>query len=337
MVAGESTMKRREFITLLGGAAGSGFLWPPAAHAQQAKLPVIGFIIDGTVDASRDILADFRRGLAETGYVEGRNVAIDYRASDGQNDNLPVLAADLVRRRVTVISGMGSTVAVRAAKAATTTIPIVFWIGGDPVKLGLVASFNRPGGNVTGVSAMTNELGPKRLGLLRALLPNAARIAALVNPSNPNAEADVNDLVAAGRSLGVTIDVLSASNEHDIDRFFATLVQRQASAFITTADPLWFARREQIIGLAADHAIPAMYHNRLLTDAGGLMSYASDAADVVRQAGVYTGQVLKGTKPVDLPIVRPTKFELVINAKTAKALGLTLPTTLLALADEVIE
>jgi putative ABC transport system substrate-binding protein len=223
---------------------------------------------------------------------------------------------------------------VRAAKAATTTIPIVFIIGGDPVKLGLVASLNRPGGNVTGVSGMSNELGPKRLGLLRELLPNAARIAALVNPSNPNAESDVDDLLAAGRSLGLTIDVVHVSNERDIDRFFATLVQRQVSAFILTPDGLLGT---QIVALAADHAIPAMYTNRLSTDAGGLMSYGINHADLGRQVGVYTGQILKGAKPAYLPIVRPTKFELVINLKTAKTLGLTVPPTLLAIADEVIE
>jgi putative ABC transport system substrate-binding protein len=262
-------MKRREFIAGLGGAAACPF----AARAQQAAMPVIGFIINGTVDAWRDFLAEFRQGLAETGYVEGRNVAIEYRASEGQNDKLPALAADLVRRQVSVIAGMGSTVAVRAAKAATATIPIVFLIGGDPVKLGLVASFNRPGGNVTGVSVRGNELGPKRLGLLRQLLPNAARIAALVNPSNPNAESDADDLLAAGRSLGLTIDVVHVSNERDIDRFFATLVQRQVSAFILTADPLFTSRLQQIVVLAAYHAIPAVYLNRSFTDAGGLMSY----------------------------------------------------------------
>jgi putative ABC transport system substrate-binding protein len=264
-------------------------------------------------------------------------VAIEYRASEGQNDKLPALAADLVRRRVTVIAGMGSTVAVRAAKGATSTIPIVFLIGGDPVKLGLVASFNRPGGNVTGVSFMSNELGPKRLSLLRALLPNAARIAALVNPSNPNAESDINDLSAAGRSLGLAIDVVHVGDERDIDRFFATLGQRQASALVLTADPLFDRRLQQIVVLAAHHTIPAMYVRREFTDAGGLMSYGTDYPDIIRQAGVYTGQVLKGAKPADLPIVQPTKFELVINLKTAKELGLTVPPTVFALANEVIE
>jgi putative ABC transport system substrate-binding protein len=330
-------MKRRDFITLLGGATGLAFLWPLAAHAQQAKLPVIGFLIDGTVDEWRDDLVGFRRGLAETGYVEDRNVAIDYRASQGQNDKLPALAADLVRRQVTVIAGMGSTVAVRAAKAATTTIPIVFWIGGDPVKLGLVASFSRPGGNVTGVSGMGNELGPKRLGLLRALLPNATRIAALVNPSNPNAESDADELLAAGRSLGLVIDAVRVNNERDIDRFFATLVQRQASAFILTPDPLFSYRLKQIVSLAADHAIPAMYPNRTFTDAGGLMSYGAYRADMIRQAGVYTGQILKGAKTADLPVVQSSKFEFVINGRTAKALGIEVPTNLLLLADEVVE
>jgi putative ABC transport system substrate-binding protein len=324
---------RREFIAGLGGAAA----WPLSARAQQDALPVIGFLMDGTVDGWQDGLADFRRGLAETGYVEGRNVAIDYRASEGQDDKLPALAADLSRRQVTVIAGMGSTVAVRAAKAATTTIPIVFVIGGDPVRFGLVASLNRPGGNVMGVSNMSNELGPKRLGLLRELLPNAARIAALVNPSNPNAESDGDDLLSAGRSLGLTIDVVHVSNERDIDRFFSTLVQRQVSAFILTGDPLFGRRVRQIVALAADHAIPAMYIRRLFTDAGGLISYGTNSADGIRQVGVYTGQILKGAKPADLPIVRPTKFELVINLKTAKTLGLTVPPTLLAIADEVIE
>jgi putative tryptophan/tyrosine transport system substrate-binding protein len=326
-------MKRRDFIALLGGAAA----WPLSARAQQPALPVIGFLMDGTVEDWRDDLAGFRRGLAETGYVEGRNVAIDYRASEGQNDKLPGLAADLVRRQVTVIAGMGSTVAVRAAMAATTTIPIVFWIGGDPVKLGLVASFNRPGGNVTGVSGMANELGPKRLSLLRELLPNAARVVALVNPSNPNAKSDADNLLAAGRSVGLVLDVVHISNERDIDRFFATLVQRPASAFILAPDPLFGTCHQQIIALAADHAFPAMYPSRVFTDAGGLMSYGAHRADMVRQAGVYTGQVLKGAKPADLPVVQSSKFEFVINGKTAKALGLTMPATLLALADEVIE
>jgi putative tryptophan/tyrosine transport system substrate-binding protein len=327
-------MKRREFIAGLGGAAA----WPLAARAQQAKLPVIGIIIDGTVDAWEDtVLPAFRRGLAETGYVEGRDVAIEYRASEGQDDKLPALAADLVRRQVTVIAGLGSTVAVRAAKAATTTIPIVFWIGGDPVKLGLVASFNRPGGNLTGVSGMTNELGPKRLGLLRQLLPSAAKIAVLANPNNPNAEPEVSDLKAAGRSLGFFIDVVNVSNERDIDRFFAALGQRQVSALFLTADTLFSGHIQQIVALAADHALPTMYSNRLFAHAGGLMSYGTNFADVARQGGVYTGAVLKGAKPGDLPVEFPTKLEMVINLRTAKALGLTIPPNLLALADEVIE
>jgi putative tryptophan/tyrosine transport system substrate-binding protein len=326
-------MRRREFIAGLGGAAA----WPLAALAQQAALPVIGFLIDGPVDAWRDVLAAFRQGLAETGYVEGRNVAIEYRASEGQNEKLPVLAGDLVRRRVSVIAGMGSTVAVRAAKAATATIPIVFFIGGDPVKLGLVASFNRPGGNVTGVSNMTNELGTKRLSLLRQLLSNAAGIAALANPNNPNAESDVEDLLAAGHFLGLNIDVVHVSNEGDIDRFFATLAQRQTSAFVLTADTLFANRLQQIVRLAADHAIPAMYINRLFTVAGGLMSYGASPTDAYRIAGSYAGRILKGENPADMPIVQPTKLDLAINLKTAKALGLTVPPTMLAIADEVIE
>jgi len=329
-------VKRREFIGLLGGAA----TLPLAARAQQPAETVIGFLMEGTIDGWRDDLAGFRRGLAETGYVEGRNVAIEYRASEGQNDKLSALAADLVRRQVSVIAGMGSTVAVRAAKAATATIPIVFQTGADPVKFGLVASFNRPGGNVTGVSFMSNELGPKRLGLLHELLPNAVRIAALVNPSSPAAESQADDLLAAGRSLGLVMDVVQVNDERDIDRFFATLVQRQASALIVGSQPLFERRRQQIVALAADHAIPAIYGSPLVTEAGGLMSYGhSRATDswMARQIGVYTGQILKGAKPTDLPVVLPTKFEFAINLKTAKALGLTVPPTLLAIADEVIE
>ena len=327
-------MRRREFTTLLGGAAAA---WPLAAHAQQSAMPVIGFLDMRSPGMAANNLPAFRQGLAQTGYVEGRNVGIEYRFAELQNDRLPALAADLVRRQVAVIAGVTTTQGALVAKAATTTIPIVFAIGGDPVKNGLVASLNRPGGNVTGVSYLTNELGAKRLGLLRDLLPNAGMIAALVNPTNPNAESDAKDLLAAAQSMGLTLNVLHVSSERDIDGLFATLVQRRASAFLTASDPLFTSRRQQIAVLAADHKIPAIYHVRDFTTAGGLMSYAPNIYDVFRQAGVYTGRILKGEKPADLPVVQSTKFEFVINLQTARALGLDVPPTLLARADEVIE
>jgi putative tryptophan/tyrosine transport system substrate-binding protein len=326
-------MRRREFITGLGAAA-----WPLAARAEQTAVPVIGYLNDGTtLDAARENIPAFRQGLAEIGYVEGRNVAIEYRATDGEIDRLPALAADLVSRRVAVIAGLTSTLAVRAAKNATATIPIVFAIGGDPVKLGLVASFSRPGGNVTGVSGVVNELGPKRLALLHDLLPNATTMAALVNPTNPNAQSDADELLAAAHSLGLNLVVFQASNGRDIDRFFATLITQRVSAFMLTGDPLFGNRLDQLIVAAASHAIPAMFTRRAYPVAGGLMSYGANLADAYRQVGLYTGQVLKGTKPADLPVIQSTKFEFVINLKTAKALGLTIPPSLLALADEVIE
>jgi putative tryptophan/tyrosine transport system substrate-binding protein len=328
------TIGRRELLATLGGAAAA---WPLAARAQQPGMPVVGFLDSRSPGMAANNLAAFRQGLAQTGFVEGRNVVIEYRFAELQNDRLPALAADLVRRQVAVIAGVTTTQGALVAKAATTTIPIVFAIGGDPVKNGLVASLNRPGGNVTGVSYLTNELGAKRLGLLRDLLPNVGMIAALVNPTNPNAESDAKDLLAAAQSMGLTLNVLHVSSERDIDGLFATLVQRRASAFLTVSDPLFTSRRQQIAVLAADHKIPAIYHVRDFTAAGGLMSYAPNIYDVFRQAGVYTGRILKGEKPADLPVIQPTKFELVINLKAAKALGLQIPDKLLALVDEVIE
>jgi putative tryptophan/tyrosine transport system substrate-binding protein len=326
-------MKRREFITLLGGAAA----WPVAARAQKPALPVVGFLSSSSPDAYQGRVHAFRQGLSEAGFVEGRNVAIEFRFAELQNDRLPALAADLVRRQVAVIAGVNSTEGVQVAEATTTAIPIVFAIGGDPVKNGLVASLNRPGGNATGVTFLTNELGPKRLGLLRDLLPNAGLIAALVNPTNPNAESDSKDLLATAQSMGMTIEVLHASNEREIDAFFATLVRRRASAFLNLSDPLFSSRRQQLAVLAAFHKIPAIYDSRDYTDAGGLMSYAPNIPDAFRQAGVYTGRILKGEKPADLPVMQATKFEFVINLKTARALGLTIPPGQLAIADEVIE
>jgi putative ABC transport system substrate-binding protein len=328
------SMKRRQFITLLGGAA---VAWPLAARAQQPAMPVVGFLSSASPDAYRDRVRAFHQGLNETGFVEGRNVAIESRFAEYQNERLPALAAELVRRKVAVIAGVNSTEGVQVAKAATTTIPIVFAIGGDPVKNGLVASLNRPGGNVTGVTFLTNETAPKRLGLLRDLLPGAGLIAALVNPTNPNAESDSKDLLATAKSMGMTIDVLHASSERDIDAFFVTLVRRQVSAFLVVSDPLFSGHRQQLAVLAAFHKISAIYDSRDYTDAGGLMSYAPNIPDAFRQSGVYAGRILKGEKPADLPVMEAAKFEFVINLRTAKALGLTVPPSLLAIADEVIE
>jgi putative tryptophan/tyrosine transport system substrate-binding protein len=326
-------MKRREFIAGLGGAAA----WPVVGRAQWPAMPVIGFLNSSSADEYHNRLRAFRQGLSETGHVDGRNVAIEFRFAGLQNDRLPSLAADLVHRQVAVIAGVNSTEGVRVAKAATTTIPIVFQIGGDPVRSGLVASLNRPGGNVTGVTTLSNELGPKRLGLLRELLPRTGLTAALVNPTNPNAESDTKDLLAAAQSMGITLDVLHASSERDIDAFFAALVQRGASAFLTVSDPLFFRRAHRLATLAAFHKIPAVYELREYTDAGGLMSYGPNIPGAWRQVGIYTGRILKGENPADLPVLQPTKLELVINLKTAKALGLAMPETLLAIADEVIQ
>jgi putative tryptophan/tyrosine transport system substrate-binding protein len=326
-------MRRRDFITGLGSAAA----WPVVARAQQQAKSLVGFLNSSSLDEYQNRLRAFRQGLSEAGYVDGRNMAIEFRFAELQNDRLPSLAADLVHRQVAVIAGVNSTEGVRTAKAATTTIPIVFQIGGDPVKAGLVASLNRPGGNVTGVTTLSNELGPKRLGLLRELLPRAGLIAALVNPTNPNAESDAKDLLAAAQSMSMTLNVLHASTERDIDAFFPALVQRGVSAFLTVADPLFLRRARRLASLAALHKIPAIYELREYTDAGGLMSYAPNIPDAWRQVGIYTGRILKGEKPADLPVVQPTKFELVINLKTAKALDLTIPETLLATADEVIQ
>ena len=297
-------MKRREFIAGLGGAVA----WPLAAPAQQEAMSVIGFLNGTTPDEYESRLRAFRQGLSEAGYVEGRNVTVEYRFAEHQNDRLPTLASDLVRRRVAVIA-VSSTEGVQAAKVATATIPIVFQIGGNPVKNGLVASLNRPGGNVTGVSTLNNEMGPKRLELLHELLPHASLIAALVNPTNPNAESDAEDLLAAAQSMGMILNVLHASSEREIDAFFATVVQRRASAFLTASDPLFSGRRQQLVALAAFHKIPAMYELREYTDAGGLMSYGPNIPDAWRQAGIYTGRILKGERPADLPVVQPTKFE----------------------------
>ena len=327
-------MNRRDVITLLGGGA---VAWPLAARAQQAAVPTIGVLLSQTLGPFAERIAAFHRGLKEGGFVEGANLAVDYRWGENHDDRLPALAADLVRRKVKVIAGLDNTAAALAAKAATTTIPIVFANGGDPVSNRLVESLGHPGGNVTGVSYMSNALGPNRLGLLHDLLPSATTVALLVNPANPNTEPDVKALQDAAPTLGITIKVIPARNEREIDAFFATLVREHIPAFTTSPDSLLFARREQIAALATYNAIVGMSVDRIYADAGWLISYGSNQLDLWRQAGVYVSRVLKGEKPADLPVLQPTKFELAINLKTAKAIGLTVPPDVLSLADDVIE
>jgi putative tryptophan/tyrosine transport system substrate-binding protein len=325
-------MMRRDFITLLGGAVAA---WPLAASAQQAS-PLIGFLNGASPEGYAPYVTAFRQGLKEAGYVEGQNVTIEYRWAEGQYDRLPALAADLVRRNVTVIAAT-STPAAQAAKALTSTVPIVFTTGDDPIKLDLVASFNRPGGNATGVSHLIGELGSKRLGLLRELLPGITVITTLLNPNFPGAERQLRDAEAAAGALGLQLIVLRASTEREIDAAFATMAQQGARALVVGGDPSFVARREQIVALAARHAIPTIYPVRDFAVAGGLMSYGTDFADAYRQAGVYTGRIVRGEKPADLPVQRSTKFELVINLKTARTLGVTIPAGVLSIADEVIE
>jgi putative tryptophan/tyrosine transport system substrate-binding protein len=325
-------MRRRAFITLLGGAAA----WPLVARAQQAPMPVVGFLNGASPEGYAPYVAAFRQGLKEAGYVEGQNVTIEYRWAEGQYDRLPALAADLVRRNVTVIAAT-TTPAAQAAKALTSTVPIVFTTGDDPIKLGLVATFNRPGGNATGVSHLIGELGSKRLGLLRELLPGITVIATLLNPNFPGAERQLRDAEAAAGALGLQLIILRASTEREIDAAFATMAQQGVSALVAGGDPSFVARREQIVALAARHAIPTIYPVRDFAVAGGLMSYGTDFADAYRQAGVYTGRIVRGEKPADLPVQRSTKFEFVINLQTARALGIEVPNAIQLLADEVIE
>jgi putative ABC transport system substrate-binding protein len=328
-------MDRRDFITLLGGAAAT---WPLAARAQQGKLPVIGFLNGAAANGYEQNVNGFLQGLKETaGYVEGQNVKIEYRWAEDHYDRLPGMAADLVRRQVTVIAA--NTPAAPAAKAATTTIPIVFATSADPVAIGLVASLNRPGGNLTGVASLGLEMGAKQLQLLHEAVPTSTVMALLVNPTNPTiAETELRDLQAAAGILGLKLQVLQASTEHDFDRVFATAAElRVGGIVIGAADPLFIGRSEQLATLALRHAMPTIFQNREFAAAGGLISYGASIANLYRQAGLYVGRILKGEKPADLPVQQATKFELVVNLKTAMALGLTVPPSLLAIADEVIE
>jgi putative tryptophan/tyrosine transport system substrate-binding protein len=325
-------MKRREFIALLGGAVA----WPVAARAQR-PMPVIGFLHSGSPGPFASFVAGFRQGLSEAGYVDGKNVLIEYRWAEGQPDRLPALAAELTRRPIAVLVAAGGSLTAVVAQRATSTVPIVFAGVDDPVKMGIVQSFNRPGGNATGVSLFNAVLTPKRLELLHEVAPKASAIALLVNPRNPSTESQVSDAQDAARERGQSLRVLSASGERDIDLAFAALIEQRSDALLVSADALFQNLRSQVIMLAARHRVPAIYLNREFPVSGGLISYGIHFPDAYRQAGNYAGRVLKGEKPFDLPVVQPTKFELVINLKTAKALGLTVPDKLLALADEVIE
>jgi putative ABC transport system substrate-binding protein len=326
-------VKRREFITLLGGAA---VAWPIAARAQQSAMPVIGFLTSGSPGSSRDALAGFYRGLAQAGFVEHQNVAIEYRWAEGDYARFPSLAAELVQRQVTLIVAITTQAAV-AAQAVTTTIPIIFYAGLDPVVMGFVTSFNRPGGNLTGLSQLSGILGPKRLEVLHELLPKASNVAVLINPASPLAESQIRNAQEAARALGFQLSVLSARTDSDLQVVFEALEQQRADGLVVEGDAFFNSRRDQLVALAARSQIPAVYEFREFVVAGGLCSYGTNNPDVFRQLGFYAGRVLKGEKPAELPVMQPTKFELVINLQTAKALGLDVPATLLARADEVIE
>ena len=324
-------MRRREFIMF----AGSAVALPLAAHAQQPGMPVVGFLRSVSLADAADLVTAFRQGLKETGYIEGQNVAIELRSAEGHLDRLPALVADLIRRPVAVI--VGNQNAAVAAKAATTTTPIIFAIGSDPVEAGIVASLNRPGGNITGVTFLVSGLGAKRLDLLRQLLPKATLIAMLVNPDSPDTEAERRDVQAAAQAIGHQLIILDASSNRDIETAFATFVQRGAGALLVGAGAFMFSNRERLVALAARHALPAIYADREVAVAGGLMSYGPSIVDAYRQTGIYAERILKGAKPADLPVIRSTKFDFVINLKTAKSLGLEFHPQLLATADEVIE
>ena len=326
-------MRRREFTTMLAGAAA----WPLAARAQSA-MPVIGFLSIRSANTDAQLIVSFRQGLSEGGFVEGRNVAVEYRYAQGQRSHLPSLAADLVRRRVAIIVTTGGTHSVLAAKSATSTIPIVFSIGADPVKVGIVPSLNRPGGNLTGVTTSYDESAPKRLGLLREILPKSTIIGVLVNPDDPiTANGEAHEMRGAGNAVGQQIEILQASTEHDIDAAFAHLIDIRANALVVAPDAFFATQTHQLVTLAARHTLPTLYWRREFAEAGGLMSYGSRLGDALHMMGVYAARILKGEKPADLPVQQPTKYELVVNVKAAKAIGLVIPESFLARADEVIE
>jgi putative ABC transport system substrate-binding protein len=328
------SIKRRDFITLLGGAAA----WPLAARAQQPAMPVIGFLSGTSPEGFTERLPAFRQGLKELSFVEGENVAMEYRWAENQPNRLPALADSLVRKQVAVIVATGGTIPATAAKAATSTIPIVFAVGEDPVRLGLVASLARPGANLTGVNFLIGELAAKRFELLRVLVPGATRVAVLVNPANPvRTEANVKEAETAGRAIGLQVQFFKGSTAHEIGTIFATLARERPDALFVSPDPFFTVRRVQLATLAARHAIPTSFPTSDFVEAGGLMSYGTDLNEAIRQAGVYAGRILKGARPADLPVAQSTKFELVINVETARMLGLTVPPSLLAIADEVIE
>ena len=327
-------MQRREFITLLGGAAAA---WPLTARAQQPAMPVVGFLNNGSSNAFVPHVAAFRQGLSETGYVDGQNVSIEYRWADSKNDDLPGLVDDLVRRHAAIIVATGGTAAALAAHAATTAIPIVFAIGGDPVKFRLVSSLNQPGGNITGVSFLANALLAKQVGILHETISKEVAIGLLINPTNPNAEIDTKVVAAAANTLGHRLVVVTASTENEINTAFANLVQQRAGALLIFPDTLFSGQRDQLAALATRHKLPAVYNSRQFAAAGGLISYGTDQTDAYRQVGIYTGRILKGEKPGDLLVMQSTKFELVINLKTAKLLGLKISEPFLLIADEVIE
>ena len=326
-------MRRRQFITLLGGATA---VWPLAARGQQSTMPVVGFLQSGSPGGTAHMVAAFQTGLREVGYIDGQNVGVIYRFADGQYDRMPALAAELLQNKVAVIQAGGDPAAL-AARAATTTIPIVFTTGADPVALGHVASLNRPGGNVTGIAFFTSNLGAKRLGLLRQLLPKVDAVGILVNPAYTDAAARLKEVEAAAASLNVRLIVTNASADRDFAPAFALLIQERAGALLVAADPFFNSRRDQIVALAARHSVPAIYEWREYAEAGGLMSYGTNLTDAYRHAGSYVGRILKGEKPAELPVIQTTKFEFVINLKTAKTLGLEVPLGLTAAADEVIE
>jgi ABC-type uncharacterized transport system substrate-binding protein len=331
---GKHTMRRREFIAMLGTGAAA---WPLAARAQQASVPVIGFLRNTDAESSRPLVAAFWRGLAESGYVDGQNIAIEYRWADNQDDRLPALAADLVKREVAVIFAGGGSVVALAAKAATQTVPIVFELGGDPVQMGLVTSLNRPGGNLTGIALFSNVVDQKRVEFLHDLLPQARAIGFVVNPGNLNTESEMKQAEEAASTLGIHIEIAGVRTTDDMDSAFARMHRSDVSAVVVTPNPLFVASRDQLIRLATRYKFPTIYPFPSFAKAGGLMSYGDDLNDAFRQAGIYVGRILKGEKPEDLPVVQPTKFELIINMKTAKALGLAVPSPLIAIADEVIE